>query len=169
MALRNTINQIQAQDRAQRQIRSNAGAFIGAWYKDLHALFSSIRTFLGEYEQDESMSFQEEEINVEEDALGRYNVPVLKISVADVVVRAIPVARVTAASTGRVDLVRDDRSSAADHVRMIRAAGPGGEPGAWEIYQPGTLSRFVGSEFKVTYVPLSKSSFEGALDYLLRL
>lgn len=138
------------------------------WTAAVGSLFADIRDFLSEYQTENLLAIVEERITVPEENLGEYSVARLTIRSGRSIVRLTPVGRIVAGALGRVDLVNTNWPL---YGYLLLRQGFG--RGDWQIAhrQPNTLLASGGGSLEfgpiVFTEPLTKASFERALDTLL--
>jgi UPF0288 family protein (methanogenesis marker protein 3) len=180
MSLRTTIQEIHIRDQSLSALDADRDEFLRRWIIDLKELYGQIESALLPFKNDGLLSFNETtaEISGDEDALGTYEAPVLRIDIASRHIFASPVARLTSGGEGRVDLYRHDRLSSSDRVSIVRRVDESGTL-VWKIESKDAaaadplvkwrsdLSLIAGRT--KNYEFLSPHSLERALDYLLHL
>jgi hypothetical protein len=142
---------------------------VSEWVAGVDSLCNDIRLFLSEYQADNLLALMEERISVHEEGLGDYSIARLSIRSGKSLVRLTPVGRLVAGALGRADLANSDTPL---HGYMLLRQGF--KSSDWQIAhrQANPFLTTGGGSLDVGPImfaePLTKNSFEQALDNLLR-
>lgn len=78
---------------------------LNRWYDNINELYSKIKFWLDDYIKTGRVTIEENEVEIFEEAIGSYRVPLLKISFAGNEVLVKPKGTIMIGTIGRVDLV----------------------------------------------------------------
>jgi hypothetical protein len=160
MALRETVRAIKLHGEADAAFEARRPHIIAEWQDQIARLYRTIRGWLSDLEQDGSIQFTEEPVEIREEALGAYTVHAMNIEAGPVSVRLQPAARIIVGAVGRIDMFRAGRSASDERVLLLRVRSDQGED--WAMRLP--LASGAGPR---DLRPLDQTTFEAALDGLL--
>lgn len=173
MALSDTLRQFRERQERDEQIAQDAPRWREEWQNAVRELLTRIRGYLAEYEEQRLLSFSETSISLNEEAIGKYDVPSLKIQAFRALLIVQPVASMVVGGLGRVDIHRQGRSGDQDRAILLRRKT--GEEYRWDISMPASRNPLVGIMQMTNvigtgrqYEVLSKESLERAIDILLK-
>ena len=168
MSLRSTIREIKDREADLSAIAKDRIAFVAEWTSTLEMLYAGIQDMLQDLIEDRLINISTRRATVQEAEIGDYEVPELVIEIASKKILLHPVARlVSGGGRGRVDLMRDDRLSEKDRIKMMKS---GADDDSWLIEKRklGRLDLALGLNiWSEVYVPLEKGILEESIDQLL--
>ncbi len=97
------LDQLKDQKKALGPTKLKSEQELQEWRSDLKRLFEDFRTWMKEAEQLGLLEIQEQEVHLEDDKLGKYDAPALRIQFPRVGIRIVPRALYVVGAHGRVD------------------------------------------------------------------
>ena len=161
MGLRETVRDIRQRAGVDAAFEARKPQIIADWRGQIEQLNDMIRRWLSDLEQNGSIQFTMEPVEIREEALGSYTVQAMTIQAGPAVVRLQPAARMIIGAVGRVDMFRQGRSARDERVLLLRVKSDQGED--WALRMPSAS----GADPR-DLLPLTQSTFEEALDSLLK-
>lgn len=161
MALSDTLKALSEQSDADATLEARTSDLIALWQKSIDDLHVRIGRWLAPHVASDFVRLEVGEIELNEERFGRYSAATLTIRAGSHVVRVQPIALAIIGGRGRVDMFRQGRSARDERVLLIRNNDM--EQADWSIRTP---AREAAGVHQVE--PLTKESFETALDGLLR-
>lgn len=152
MALKDTIDRIlgsrTTMDRmdAQRSI-------VGRWQSDVGQLYDRVGEWLKPFVEAGDITLERQEISVEEERTGLYEIDRLDLGVGDEIIRLEPKGTVVIGAHGRIDMSR--LGSGEDPILLVLTDTSDPQ---WSI---------VDRSARTTLEPLTKETFETAIEKLL--
>jgi len=120
------------------------------WIQDLSDLFERLRSWMTDAEKQGLLKVEQDEVELKEERLGRYQAPMLRVITPGVSVRIVPRGRLIIGAQGRVDF-----ETPASRILLVRT-----KQSSWEFRELAEC-RWRGD-------PLTEQSFWAVLDSLLR-
>jgi len=164
MGLNDTLNNLHKKSEEDRAWEDSIPALKEEWKKDIDDLFRLIRVdFLGSHAESGLIKFNDVAVQRYEDMIGGYDTAELQIIAGNSIVIVSPVARMMIGSEGTVSMKRKNT------VREVvlhrnRADKPSTE---WTVLSAGASNLSAPGRTSSAHQPLTKESFEVALDQLL--
>lgn len=149
MSLKETIERL----RAMRAEPEESGPIVSTWQGEVSRLYDMIGGWLKPYVDDGGIELKRQAKTAYEERTGSYDIDQLDIDVGDETVRLDPAAAIVIGARGRIDM---SHLGSGDPLILV-LTGPDGQD--WNV-----VDRSAGR----TLTPLTKETFEAALDGLLQ-
>jgi hypothetical protein len=97
------LDQLKAQKQALAAPELDPTQMVEKWTTELKRLFKDFRAWMKEAEEQGLLEIQEQEVHLEDERLGDYDAPALRIQSPRMGIRIVPRARYVVGARGRVD------------------------------------------------------------------